>query len=45
MEARRAEVDKMTRCNYLDAWFDAKSKEIDEDEKKTKKDFVTGDKK
>jgi hypothetical protein len=35
----------MTRCKYLDAWFDAKSKEIDKKEKKTKKDFVTGEKK
>ncbi len=34
----------MTRCNYLDAWFDTKSKEIDKAEKKTKKDFVTGGK-
>lgn len=32
----------MTRCTYLDSWFDEKSKKIDETEKKTKKDFVTG---
>ena len=32
----------MTRCNYLDAWFDEQSKKIDVTEKKTKKDFVTG---
>lgn len=38
-------VNNMTRCNYLDGWFDAKSKELDEAEKKTKKDFVTGDEK
>ena len=35
----------MTRCNNLDAWFDVQSKKVDEVEKKTKKDFVTGDKK
>tara|TARA_R100000005_G_C4993153_1_gene200247 strand:+ start:566 stop:679 length:114 start_codon:yes stop_codon:yes gene_type:complete len=35
----------MTRCKLLDEWFDAKSKEVDEAEKKTKKCFVTGDKK
>ena len=34
----------MTRCTTLDAWFDAQSKKIDKDEKKTKKEFVTGDK-
>jgi len=22
--------DLMTRCNYLDSWFDSKSKELDE---------------
>lgn len=32
----------MTRCSYLDAWFDVQSKKVDEEEKKTKKDFVTG---
>ena len=35
-------VIDMTRCNYLDAWFDEQSKKVDETEKKTKKDFVTG---
>ena len=35
----------MTRCNNLDAWFDVQSKKVDEVEKKTKKDFVTGGKK
>lgn len=34
----------MTRCEYLDAWFDVKSKELDEAEKKQKKDLITGDK-
>ena len=34
----------MTRCTYLDQWFDAKSKEVDEKEKKNKKCFVTGEK-
>lgn len=32
----------MTRCNYLDAWFDEQSKKVDKAEKETKKDFVTG---
>jgi len=35
----------MTRCNYLDSWFDSKSKELDEAESKAKKDLITGDKK
>ena len=35
----------MTRCTLLDEWFNAKSKEIDEKESKTKKCFVTGDEK
>jgi hypothetical protein len=35
----------MTRCILLDAWFDVNSKKVDEAEKKTKKCFVTGDKK
>jgi len=35
----------MTRCNNLDAWFDAKSKEVDKKESKSKKCFVTGGKK
>ena len=35
----------MTRCNYLDKWFDAKSKQVDKKESKTKKCIVTGGKK
>jgi len=38
-------VIDMTRCIYLDQWFDSKSKEVDEEEKKTEKCFVTGEKK
>tara|TARA_Y100000033_G_C2661765_1_gene69871 strand:- start:258 stop:374 length:117 start_codon:yes stop_codon:yes gene_type:complete len=38
-------VNNMTRCNYLDSWFDAKSKEVDDSEAKSKKCFVTGEKK
>lgn len=34
----------MTRCKLLDDWFDNQSKKIDEAEKKTKKEFVTGKK-
>ena len=34
----------MTRCNLLDTWFDAKSKELDKAEKEQKKDLVTGEK-
>tara|TARA_R110002072_G_scaffold45239_6_gene125978 strand:+ start:3166 stop:3273 length:108 start_codon:yes stop_codon:yes gene_type:complete len=34
----------MTRCTYLDSWFDAKSKELDEEETKQKKDLITGEK-
>ena len=34
----------MTRCVYLDSWFDIKSKEIDMKEEDTKMDFVTGKK-
>ncbi len=34
----------MTRCNLLDTWFDAKSNELDEAEKKEKKDLITGEK-
>ena len=34
----------MTRCVFLDEWFDFQSKKIDETEKKTKKEFVTGNK-
>ena len=35
----------MTRCKLLDQWFDAKSKELDEEENKQKKDLITGQKK
>ena len=35
----------MTRCNFLDTWFDVQSKIVDEEEEKTNKDFVTGEKK
>ena len=35
----------MTRCNLLDTWFDAKSKELDKAEKKQNKDLITGEKK
>ena len=35
----------MTRCKLLDQWFDAKSKELDEEENKQKKDLLTGQKK
>ena len=35
----------MTRCTLLDQWFDAKSKELDEEENKQKKDLITGEKK
>jgi len=34
----------MTRCSTLDSWFDEQSKKVDEAEKKTKKEFVTGNK-
>ena len=33
---------KMTRCTFLDSWFDAKSKELDKAEKEQKKDLITG---
>ena len=36
---------RMTRCEYLDHWFDVKSKEIDLKEKESEKCFVTGEKK
>ena len=39
------EVIKMTRCVLLDAWFDSESKKLDEKENKTKKDFITGERK
>lgn len=32
----------MTRCNTLDSWFDDQSKKVDEVEKKTNIEFVTG---
>lgn len=35
----------MTRCTYLDSWFDAESKRLDEEELKQKKDLITGEKK
>lgn len=35
---------KMTRCTYLDSWFDAESKRLDEEEKKQNKDLITGEK-
>lgn len=35
----------MTRCKLLDQWFDVKSKELDEEENKQKKDLITGQKK
>jgi len=38
-------VIKLTRCTLLDKWFDSKSKEVDKKESKTKKCFVTGEKK
>ncbi len=34
----------MTRCTYLDGWFDAKSKELNAEEKKENKDLITGEK-
>tara|TARA_R100000742_G_C4269200_1_gene87658 strand:+ start:339 stop:446 length:108 start_codon:yes stop_codon:yes gene_type:complete len=35
----------MTRCLLLDAWFDHQSKKLDAEEKKQKKDLITGEKK
>jgi len=35
----------MTRCQYLDSWFDAQSKKLDEEEAKQKKDLIAGGKK
>ena len=32
----------MTRCTFLNSWFDSKSKELDEEEKKEKIDLITG---
>ena len=42
---KREERIEMTRCVFLDEWFDVKSKEVDKKESKTKKCFVTGEKK
>ena len=35
----------MTRCNLLNTWCDAKSKEIDKAENEKKRDLITGEKK
>tara|TARA_R110000824_G_scaffold274407_1_gene463100 strand:- start:5234 stop:5341 length:108 start_codon:yes stop_codon:yes gene_type:complete len=35
----------MTRCIFLQQWFDAQSKEIDKHEKTTNVDVITGVKK
>lgn len=35
----------MTRCIYLDSWFDSQSKRLDEEEQKQKKDLITGERK
>lgn len=32
----------MSRCSYLDGWFNEESKKVDSEEKKRKIDFVTG---
>lgn len=32
----------MTRCTFLDSWFDLKSRELDKAEKREKKDLITG---
>ncbi len=37
-------MNDMTRCVYLDRWFDAKSKELNAEEEKQKKDLITGEK-
>lgn len=34
----------MTRCIFLDKWFDAQSKRLDEEEEKTGKDLIAGGK-
>tara|TARA_R100000231_G_scaffold136440_1_gene111728 strand:- start:265 stop:372 length:108 start_codon:yes stop_codon:yes gene_type:complete len=34
----------MTRCILLDSWFDSKSKQLDKEEQKQKKDLITGEK-
>lgn len=33
----------MTRCIYLDEWFDEQSKKLDEEEEKQGKDLIVGD--
>tara|TARA_R110000737_G_scaffold146369_1_gene176382 strand:- start:686 stop:802 length:117 start_codon:yes stop_codon:yes gene_type:complete len=38
-------VNNLTRCTILDEWFDKQSEEVNKKESKTKKCFVTGDKK
>lgn len=38
------EID-MTRCTYLDAWFDEQSKRVDEAEAESGKCFATGERK
>jgi len=35
----------MTRCVYLDKWFDEQSKLLDKEEKLQQKDLITGGKK
>jgi len=35
----------MTRCGLLDGWFDAESEKINKKEQKTKRCFVTGERK
>jgi len=32
----------MTRCKLLDSWFDHQSKRLDAEEKKQKKDLISG---
>jgi len=43
-KSRNIKVIIMTRCRTLDSWFDEQSKKVDETEKKTNKEFVTGKK-
>lgn len=35
----------MTRCRYLEGWFDAQSKRLDKEETKLNKDLITGEQK
>lgn len=35
----------MTRCMFLDEWFDAQSKRLDKEEAKLNKDLITGEQK